>query len=96
MLTAEYYRDRHFGGLVNCIRTTGATDVAFNGGTGSLANQYETFELNYLPWFNVRFILRYNVYQVINNNQNPFSLNKWPNPKGADSNTFVLGLWMDF
>jgi len=95
-LTAEYYRDRHFGGLVNCIRTTASTNVAFNGGTGSLANQYETFKLNNLPWFNVRFILRYNVYQVVNNNQNPFSLNEWPNPNGVDSNTFVLRLWIDF
>jgi hypothetical protein len=96
MLTAEYYRDRHFGGLVNFVRTTGTTDVAFNGGTRSPTNQYETFELDYLPWFNVRFILQYNVYQVVNNNQNPFFLNKWPNPKASDNNTFVLGLWMDF
>jgi len=62
----------------------------------SPTNQYETFELDYLPWFNVRFILQYNVYQVVNNNQNPFFLNKWPNPKASDNNTFVLGLWMDF
>jgi hypothetical protein len=55
MLTAEYYRDRHFGGLVNFVPTTGTTAVAFNGGTGSPANQYETFELDYRPWFNVRF-----------------------------------------
>ncbi|MGO9991505.1 MAG: hypothetical protein ACLPTF_03190 [Steroidobacteraceae bacterium] len=96
MLTAEYYRDRHFGGLGNFVRTTGTTDVAFNGGTRSPTNQYETFELDYLPWFNVRFILQYNVYQVVNNNQNPFFLNKWPNPKASDNNTFVLGLWMDF
>ncbi len=36
-----------------------------------LTDQYETFELDYLPWFNVRFILQYNVYQIVNNNQNP-------------------------
>ena len=33
---------------------------------------------------------------LVNNNQNPFFLNKWPNPKASDNNTFVLGLWMDF
>jgi hypothetical protein len=96
MLTAEYYRDRHFGGLVNFVPTTGTTAVAFNGGTGSPANQYETFELDYRPWFNVRFHSEVNAYQVVNNNQNPFFLNKWPNPKASDNNTFVLGLSMDF
>ena len=62
----------------------------------SPANQYEAFELDYLPWFNVRFILQHNVHQVVNNNQTPFFLNEWPNPKASDNNTFVLGLWMDF
>ncbi len=69
-MTGEYYRDCTFGGLVSFVRITGATDI-FNGGTGSPTNQYETFELDYLPWFNVRFILQYNVYQIVNNNQNP-------------------------
>ncbi len=59
-------------------------------------NQYETFELDYLPWFNVRFFLQYHVYQDVDYSQNPFFLNEWPNPKASDDNTFVLGLWMDF
>jgi hypothetical protein len=69
-MTGEYYRDCTFGGLVSFVRTTGTADI-FNGGTGSPTNQYETFELDYLPWFNVRFILQYNVYHIVNNNQNP-------------------------
>ncbi len=59
-------------------------------------NRYETFELGYRPWLNVRFILQYNVYQVVNHKQNSFFLNRWPNPKASDNNTFVLGLCMDF
>jgi len=62
----------------------------------SQTNQYETLELDYLPWFNVRFILQYKVYQVVNNNQSPFFLNKWLNLQASDNNTFVLRLWMDF
>ncbi len=94
--TAEYYRDRTFGGMVSFRRTTGTTDVAFNGGDGSPASQFEVFELDYLPWFNVRFLLQYNVYQVLKNNQNPFFLAGSPNPKASDNNTWVLGMWMDF
>jgi hypothetical protein len=30
--------------------------------------------------------------EVVNNNQNPFLLNEWPNPKAWDNNTLVLGL----
>jgi iron:rusticyanin reductase len=95
-VTGEYFRDRHFGTIVSFRRTTGTNDVAFNGGTGSPTNQYEVFELDYLPWFNFRFILQYNVYQVVDNNQNPFFLRAWPHPQAAANNTFVFGLWMDF
>ena len=55
LVTGEYYRDRHYGGLVSFTRTTGTSDPLANGGNGSPANQYETFELDYIPWLNVRF-----------------------------------------
>ena len=95
-ITAEYYRDRHFGGMVSFHRTTGSNDVAFNGGTGSPDNQYEVFEFDYLPWFNVRLLLQYDVYNVVNNIQNPFFIAGSPNRKASDNNTWVVGLWMDF
>ena len=95
-VTAEYYYNRHYGGLINFVRATGTSDIAFNGGDGSPAHQYEVFELDYLPWFNFRFMLQYNVYQVVANNQNPFFLLKASNPKASNNNTWVLGLWMDF
>ena len=78
------------------MRNTGTTDTAFNGGNGSPANQFEVFELDYLPWFNTRLILQYDVYNVLNNNQNPYFLAGSTNPKAADNNTWVVGLWMDF
>jgi hypothetical protein len=95
-LTATYFYNRHYGGLINFVRTTGTSDANIYGGSGSPGNQYEVFELDYLPWFNFRFMLQYNVYQVVNNNQNPFILMKASNPKASDNNTWVLGLWMDF
>jgi hypothetical protein len=102
--TAEYFRDRRYGGLVSFTRTTGTTDVLANGGDGSPANQFEVFELDYVPWLNFRFILQYNAYQVVANNQNPFNLANgrfpnspgFPNVKASDNNTWVLGLWMDY
>ncbi len=95
-VTAEYYYDRTYGGLINFVRTTGTPDPAFNGGNGSPANQYEVFELDYLPWFNTRLLLQYNLYNVVNNNQNPFFLHGLSNPKASNNNTWVVGLWMDF
>jgi len=95
-VTATYYYNRHYGGLINFNRTTGTSDSTFYGGNGSPGNQYEVFELDWLPWFNFRFMLQYNVYQVVNNNQNPFILLQASHPKASDNNTWDLGLWMDF
>ncbi|HEX4153915.1 MAG TPA: hypothetical protein VHY75_17040 [Steroidobacteraceae bacterium] len=94
-VTGEYYYDRHYGGLINFVRTTGTPDGTVYGGNGSPGHQYEVLELDYLPWFNFRFILQYNIYQVVRNNQNPFILLQATNPKASDNNTWVLGLWMD-
>jgi hypothetical protein len=95
-VTAEYYYNRHFGGMVNFVRASGSNDPAFNGGNGSPGNQYEVLELDYLPWLNFRFLLQYNIYQVVQANQNPFFLLKANNPQAYNNNTWVLGLWMDF
>jgi len=95
-VTGEYYYDRTYGGMINFVRTTGTPDPAFNGGNGSPGNQFEVFELDYLPWFNFRLLLQYNLYNVVNNNQNPFILHASTNPKASDNNTWVVGLWMDF
>jgi hypothetical protein len=104
VLTGEYYRDRHYGGLVSLTRTTGTPDPLANGGTGSPANQFETFELDYIPWLNFKLILQYTAFQVVANNQNPFTLSNatfanspgFPNVKASDNNTWVVGLWMDY
>ena|SRR5271166_1591375 len=95
-MTGEYYYNRTYGGLISFVRNTGTTDTAFNGGNGSPANQFEVFELDYLPWFNTKLILQYDVYSVLNNNQNPFFLAGSTNPRPSDNNTWVVGLWMDF
>ncbi len=104
LVTGEYFYNRRYGGLVSFTRTTGTSDPLAYGGNGSPANQYETFELDYVPWLNFRFILQYDAYQVVANNQNPFTLSNanfpsspgFPNVKASDNNTWVLGLWMDF
>jgi hypothetical protein len=95
-MTGEYYYNRTYGGLISFVRNTGTTDTAFNGGTGSPGNQFEVFELDYLPWFNTKLLLQYDHYNVVNNNQNPFFLLNATNPKASDNNTWVVGLWMDF
>ena len=104
LITGEYFRNRRYGGLVSFTRTTGTSDPLFYGGNGSPANQYETFELDYVPWLNFRLILQYDAFQVVANNQSPFNLSNssfpnspgFPNVKASDNNTWVLGLWMDY
>lgn len=104
LVTAEYYRNRRFGGLVSFTRTTGTNDPLANGGNGSPANQFETFELDYIPWLNFKLVLQYDVYQVVANNQSPFNLSNanfpnspgFPNVRAGNNNTWVLGLWMDY
>ncbi len=109
LVTAEYFRNRRYGGLISFTRTTGTSDSLANGPTdnGSPANQYETFELDYVPWLNFRLILQYDAYQVVKGNQSPFNLsnntygltgpaNTFTNIKASDNNTWVLGLWMDY
>jgi hypothetical protein len=104
LATAEYFYNRRYGGLVSITRTTGTNDPLAYGGNGSPANQYEVFELDYVPWLNFRFILQYNAYQVLANNQNPFTLSNntfpdsphFPNVKASNNNTWVVGLWMDY
>ncbi len=102
--TAEYWRDRRYGAFVSMTRTTGTYDPLAYGGNGSPANQYEVYEVDYMPWLNFRFILQYNAYQVVANNQSPFNLSSsqfpnspaWPNVKASNNNTWILGLWMDY
>jgi hypothetical protein len=103
LVTGEYFRNRRYGGLVSFTRTTGTYDPLAYGGNGSPANQYETFELDYVPWLNFRLILQYDAYQVVNANQSPFYLSNYANPgsqfpnvKASNNNTWVLGLWMDY
>jgi hypothetical protein len=105
LVTGEYFYNRRYGAIVNFQRTTGTSDLLLNGGTtGSPANQYEVFELDYVPWLNFRFILQYNAYQKVAGTQSPFILSNttfpnspgFPNIKASDNNTWILGLWMDF
>jgi hypothetical protein len=104
LVTGEYFYNRRYGGLVSFTRTTGTYDPLAYGGNGSPANQYETFEVDYVPWLNFRLILQYDVYQVVANNQSPFNLSNatfpnspgFPNIKAGNNNTWVFGLWMDF
>jgi hypothetical protein len=95
-VTGTYFYNRHYGALVNFVHASGTPDAAILGGNGSPGYQYEVLELDYLPWLNFRFILQYNIYNVVKNNQNPFFLLNATNPRAPNNNTFVFGLWMDF
>ncbi|MGB8278994.1 MAG: hypothetical protein WCF20_13835 [Methylovirgula sp.] len=95
VVTASYYYQRRFGGYVSFVSTTGSNDPALLGGNGSPNNQYEVFEFDYMPWLNTKFLVQYDLYNRVANNQSPFYPSGYAT-KASDNNTIVGGLWMAF
>jgi hypothetical protein len=105
-LTAQYYYNRKYGGLISFGSLTGKTDpLAYCAGvtgtyiascSGSPNSSWETFELDYLPILNLKLAMQYNYFNKLGSGANPFYHSTLPNAKASDNNTFVLGLWFTF
>jgi len=102
----SYYYHRQYGGMISFGYITGSSDpIAYctaNGvayqppfGTcnGSPNAMWETFELDYMPWLNVKLFVTYNVFNRLDSAANAFI--GQPN-KVSDNNTVLLGLWTAF
>ena len=55
---------------------------------------WETFELDYLPWLNVKVFLQYNLYNRLDSFSNEFF--GIPSSKVSNNNTLMLGIWTAF
>jgi hypothetical protein len=72
-LTAEYYYQHMIGGSIGYFNTSGSTDALLYAAapvTGSASNspntRGEVFELNYVPFLNVKLQLQYTHYDRFN------------------------------
>ncbi len=97
--TASYYYQRQYGGMIGFTSVTGSKDpLAYCGGTpgcdGSPDAMWETLELDYLPWLNVKVFVQYNFYNRLDSFSNEFF--GIPSSKVSDNNTLMLGIWTAF
>ncbi|MDA8094667.1 MAG: hypothetical protein M0T84_12335 [Betaproteobacteria bacterium] len=100
-VTGSYYYQRHYGGFVSFTSETGSNDAnAYCGGVvgscnGSPKAQWETFEVDYLPYLNTKLFLQYDLYNKLDSNANAFA-GAESSPSVSDNNLTVAGLWMAF
>lgn len=96
--TASYYYERKWGGLFNFTSINGKSDpLLYCAGScdGSPRAEWETLELDYLPWLNTKLFVQYNLYNKLGTASMPAFEGTAP-AKASDANAFVLGIWLAF
>jgi hypothetical protein len=62
-LTGSYFRFRKFGGSIGFTSVSSSTDALYFGTTAGNSNSsWGTFEVDYLPWLNVKLGLQYTAF----------------------------------
>ena len=105
---ASYWYQRKIGGSVAYTKQWGNNDAALYGNSangaapwgtagslnGSPDTQWETLEVDYLPWLNTKVMLQYNIYNQILGGG---TFNQDGHVRSSmDNNTLMLGLWTAF
>ena len=66
-LTGSYFRFRKFGGSLGFTSVSSSTDALYFGTTAGNSNSsWGTFEVDYLPWLNVKLGLQYTAFLKFN------------------------------
>ena len=99
-LAANYYYRRKIGGSVGFFNTTGSTDAVLyaagpvtGSASGSPNSRGYVFEVNYLPFLNVKLSLQYVAYSKFNGDSSNYD---GSGRSASDNNTlYVLG-WFNF
>ena len=98
---ATYYYRRRYGGSVGFTKITGTSDsIMYPAGatTGSGKNspdsQYETIELDYMPWLNTKILAQYTIYNQFNGGS--LGYDGTTGRKASDNNTAMLAMWIAF
>lgn len=96
----HYYFKRQWGGGLQFFKTTGSSDdLRYNTGdalmgssNGSPNSKGWIAELNYLPWQNVKFAVRYTLFQEFNGASTDYT----PGRNASDNNNLFLMGWVLF
>ncbi|MDA8233170.1 MAG: hypothetical protein M0006_17705 [Magnetospirillum sp.] len=99
----SYWYQRKIGGSVAFTKQWGSNDAALYGNSlanftssinGSPDTQWETLELDYLPWLNTKLMLQYNIYNEVMGGS---TFNQGGRIRSAmDNNTLMAGMWVAF
>jgi len=108
--TASYFFRRRYGGSLSFTKTTGSHDsIAYapgiskstgtsgfqsGYGKGKPDSQFETLELDYMPWLNTKILAQYTIYNQFNGGSGAYDGST--GRKASDNNTALIGLWLAF
>ena len=92
-LGASYFYQRQLGGSIGYASTTGNSNAALYAPTGSPNTTAWAFEVDYLPWQNVKLALQYTLYTKFNGASSNYDGN---GRNASDNNTLYLFAWIAF
>jgi hypothetical protein len=92
-LGASYFYQRMIGGSIGYAATTGNSNAALYAPTGSPNTTAWAFEVDYLPWQNVKLAIQYTLYTKFNGASNNYDGN---GRNASDNNTLYLFAWFAF
>jgi hypothetical protein len=100
---ANYYWHRKYGGSVGFSKSTGTADPTLYASgtvlTGSSKHkpdsQFETVELDYMPWLNTKILAQYTIYNQFNGGSGDYD-GSGLKRKASDNNTAMLAMWFSF
>ena len=96
-LGGSYFYQRQWGGSIGYFSTTGNTDPALYVPLGSANGSPDTsgwaFELDYLPWQNVKLALQYTLYTKFNGAGTNYD---GTGRNASSNNTLYLFAWLAF
>jgi hypothetical protein len=99
-LDGTYYYDHRVGGTLAYFATTGDRDVALyspdpvdGSRTGSPDSNGFIVELDYVPWYNVKLLAQYTVYNKFNGEGSNYD---GYGRSASDNNTLYLNVWFAF
>lgn len=92
--TASYFWHREIGGSIGFFNQSGSRDSTYFGmPDGSPDSSWGQFEVDYVPWLNVKLSLQYTAYTKFNG----ASSNYDGNGRNASDNDFIFGyLWIAY
>lgn len=92
--TASYFWHRQIGGSVGFFNLTGSSDATYLGTpNGRPDSSWGQFEVDYVPWLNVKLGLQYTAYAKFNGATSNYD----GNGRNASDNNFIFGyLWIAY